>query len=233
MNKEFIPLPDSTLNLLPTIESVYKDNPSVHTFLLNHGFYIFNEGHSQEVTEQVKDLISLTSKSNIRVMEIGFNAGHSAEVFLKNNPTLELTSFDLGEYEYVSTAKEFIDMIYPNRHTLILGDSTTTVPKFIKENPDVTFDVIFIDGGHTYDIARADILNCKMLAHKDTIVILDDTYYRSDWTFSYIPDINKVWIEQVSSNFLTEIIKKDYCVNRGMSWGTYTTASSSSHSSSN
>jgi hypothetical protein len=38
-------------------------------------------------------------------LEIGFNAGHSAEVFLKNNKDLILTSFDLGEHNYVTTAK--------------------------------------------------------------------------------------------------------------------------------
>jgi predicted O-methyltransferase YrrM len=232
MDEELVPLPDSILNVIPTAKAIYNENPNIHTFLLNHGFYNF-EGYSQEVNQQVKDLISLTSKPNIRVMEIGFNAGHSAEVFLKNNPTLELTSFDLGVHDYCSTAKEFIDMLYPNRHTLILGDSTMTVPKFTSEHPNARFDVIFIDGGHTYDIATADILNCKMLAHKDTIVILDDTYYSSDCIHSYIIDVNKVWTEQVSRNFITEIDKKDYCLNRGMSWGTYTTASSSSHSSSN
>ena len=194
MDEEFVPLPDSTLNIIPTAKSLYNNNPSIHTFLLNDGFYTF-EGYSQQLDEQVKDLISLTSKPNIRVMEIGFNAGHSAEVFLKNNPTLELTSFDLGVHDYSSRAKEFIDMLYPNRHTLILGDSTVTVPKFSSEHPNAIFDVIFIDGGHTYDIATADILNCKMLAHKDTIVILDDTYYSSDYIHSYIIDVNKVWTE--------------------------------------
>ena len=35
-----------------------------------------------------KGVIQLSSKPNIRVMEIGFNAGHSAEIFLKNNKDL-------------------------------------------------------------------------------------------------------------------------------------------------
>ena len=30
----------------------------------------------------------------------------------------------------LNTAKEYIDATYPNRHSLILGDSTVTVPKF-------------------------------------------------------------------------------------------------------
>lgn len=203
----------------------------IHKYLTNHGFYTF-EGYSQEVTGQVNDLISLTSKPNISVMEIGFNAGHSAEIFLKNNPTLNLTSFDLGEHDYGVCAKEYIDMIYPNRHTLILGDSRDTIPKFIKEHPGRNFDVIFIDGGHIYDIANADIVNCQGLAHKDTVVIIDDTCYKDGWQFGATVDVTKAWIDQLDKGLISEIGKNDYQPARGMSWGKYTTASTVSRNSS-
>ena len=52
-------------------------------FLNNRGIHSFDEGHSQQVPQQVEDLIRLTNAPNITVLEIGFNAGHSAEVFLK------------------------------------------------------------------------------------------------------------------------------------------------------
>ena len=128
------------------------------TFLQSRGVRIF-EGYSQQVPQQVADLIHLTSKPNIKIMEIGFNAGHSAEIFLKNNPTATLLSFDLGLYRYVGTAKRYIDITYPGRHTLIIGDSTKMVPHFIENNEGVKFDVIFIDGGHQYEIAKQDISN--------------------------------------------------------------------------
>ena len=59
----------------------------ITTFLNNNGFYSF-EGNSHEVPQQIEDLIKLTAKPIINAMEIGFNAGHSAEVFLKNNNEL-------------------------------------------------------------------------------------------------------------------------------------------------
>jgi predicted O-methyltransferase YrrM len=114
-------------------------------------------------------------------MEIGFNAGHSAEIFLQNNKDLILTSFDLGIHNYVNTAKEYIDITYPNRHTLILGDSTKTIPIYLENNKDTKFDIIFIDGGHEYEIAKADMENCFHLAHKDTIIVLDDTIFTRGW----------------------------------------------------
>ena len=125
-------------------------------FLNAHGFHVF-EGYSQQIPQQVEDLIKLSKGSNIQVMEIGFNAGHSAEIFLKNNPTLKLTSFDLGSHDYLYTAKKYIDGAYPNRHTLILGDSTVTIPEYINNNPYKKFDLIFIDGGHSYTISNSDL----------------------------------------------------------------------------
>lgn len=193
---------------------------SVTTFLSNRGFYSF-EGYSQQVSQQVEDLIILTNKPNINVMEIGFNAGHSAEIFLENNKELTLTSFDLGEHGYVKTAKEYIDATYPNRHNLILGDSRITIPNYLENNKDSKFDIIFIDGGHTYEIAKADMENCFHLAHKDTIVILDDTIFTQGWEKEYTIRPTRTWTEHLQQNKIIELNRTDYSDGRGMSWGKY------------
>jgi predicted O-methyltransferase YrrM len=194
---------------------------SITSFLNSRGFHSF-EGYSQQVPQQVEDLIILTNKPNINVMEIGFNAGHSAELFLKNNNTLKLTSFDLGTHNYVETAKEYIDCMFPNRHTLILGDSTITVPLYIENNKENTkFDIIFIDGGHTYEIAQKDIDNCFNISHKDTIVILDDTMFTKEWELGYTIGPTETWKEHLEQKKIVELGRKDYSLGHGMSWGKY------------
>jgi predicted O-methyltransferase YrrM len=193
---------------------------TITSFLNNRGFYSF-EGYSQEVRQQVDDLINLTNKPNINVMEIGFNAGHSAEIFLQNNKDLILTSFDLGLHNYVTTAKEYIDATYPNRHKLILGDSRTTIPNYLENNKDTKFDIIFIDGGHEYEIAKADMENCFKLAHKDTIVAIDDTMFTKDWEQGYTIGPTRTWTEHLEQNKIIELNRKDYRNGRGMSWGKY------------
>jgi hypothetical protein len=198
---------------------IYNKGATVTEFLHSSGCDII-EGYCEQIPQQCKDLINLTNTPNIDIMEIGFNAGHSAELFLKNNPTLTLTSFDLGSHDYVLTAKKYIDETYPNRHTLILGDSTLTVPKYTSET-NKKFDVIFIDGGHDYAIAAADLENCMKLAHSETIVILDDTAYTQGWEKVYTVGPTKAWIECVNNKKISEIKRTDYCGGRGMSWGKY------------
>lgn len=193
---------------------------TITSYLNNKGFITF-EGYSQQVPEQVNDLIKLTQNGKKRVIEIGFNAGHSAEVFLENNPELELVSFDLGSHKYVSVAKEYIDATYPNRHTLILGDSTKTIPEYLQRNKDKKFDFIFIDGGHEYEIAKTDIQNCFNFAHKDSIVALDDTMYTRGWHQGWTVGPTRAWLEALEQNKIEEFERRDYCHGRGMSWGKY------------
>lgn len=179
------------------------------------------EGYCQLNPQQVLDLIELSKKPNINVMEIGFNAGHSAEIFLKNNKDLTLTSFDLGQHVYVSAGKEYIDTTFPTRHTLILGDSRITVPHYHAQNPTTKFDFIFIDGGHEYDIAKTDMQNCVYLAHPDTIVALDDTVLTLDWEMCYTVGPTRTWQEHLQNKKIEEIKRIDYGPGLGMSWGKY------------
>lgn len=189
-------------------------------FLTKNGLTEY-EGSCQQIPKQVKDLIELTKTPNINVMEIGFNAGHSAEVFLKNNPTLKLTSFDIARSNVVYFSKKYIDDKYPDRHNLIIGDSNITVPNYFNCNNDIKFDIIFIDGGHEYEVCKNDLNNCFNLAHKDTIVMLDDTCFTKDWGFSWTFGPTKVWEEFVNKNKIFEINRIDYERARGMSWGKY------------
>lgn len=195
-------------------------NTSLTSFLNSIGFINF-EGHSQEAPPQVYDLIQLTNKPNINIMEIGFNAGHSAEVFLQNNKSLTLTSFDLGLHQYVNAGKMYINATYPNRHTLIIGDSRKTIPAYVKENKGTTFDFIFIDGGHDYDIAKSDLENCFHLAHKDTVVALDDTIFTRGWEQHFTIGPTRTWLEHIEEKKIIDINRKDYWPGRGMSWGKY------------
>ena len=199
---------------------IMNNNFFLNSFLESKGFSSF-EGNISHCLEKINDLVKLTNTPNINVMEIGFNAGHSADIILNNNKDLTLTSFDIGDHSYIGAAKEFIDSTYPNRHTLIIGNSTKTIPNYFKNNKDTKFDFIFIDGGHSYEIAKTDLENCFHLAHKDTIVCIDDTMFTKEWIKDYSIGPTQAWIKQLQENKIIEINKKDYCEGYGMSWGKY------------
>ena len=179
------------------------------------------EGNSGDLSDQTKRLQELCANIEYTsIMEIGFNAGHSANTFLSHS-LAHLTSFDLNVRDSVSYAKEYIDKKYPGRHALILGDSTETIPKFIEENPTCKFDLIFIDGGHTFEIAMADLENCKKLAHDKTIVVVDDVVLRLDLQMEWSMGPSKAWAEAIMHQMVRPHGADIYARGRGMVWGTY------------
>lgn len=129
---------------------------------------------------QMSHIAQLTPPGTTTVGEIGFNTGHSAAAFLSSNPHAKLVSFDIGEHPYVDDAKTFIDKTFPGRHTLIVGDSMGTLPEYAREDT-ARFSMLFVDGGHDYRTALADIRNGRDATEPGATVIIDDlvAYRRS------------------------------------------------------
>ena len=209
--------------------------------------YNIVEGGSFQLVHQVARLRELVAQSSPNsIMEIGFNAGHSALLFLAiTPPTTKVVSFDLGEYAYVFAAKRYIDSVFPGRHTLVTGDSTTTVPKYEEQvahrmknqltAPPLRFDFIFIDGGHQNDIPMKDILSSQRLAAgPHTVVAVDDICRTPERHAHYTIEPTNAWQQMVSAGMVEEHGFDDYydlmvkdniidneCRSRGMVWGRY------------
>jgi predicted O-methyltransferase YrrM len=158
-------------------------------------------------------LANLAKQANIKIIgEIGFNAGLSSYAFLEANPNAVVYSFDLAEYDYVKPAKNYIDKIFPGRHVLIRGDSTQTVPEFRIANPELFFDLIFVDGSHDYEIAKTDLKNVRSFATRDTILVVDDLTPWKPWG----EGPTTVWQEALRDGFVLqkELIKDGRVVDK-------------------
>jgi len=156
-----------------------------------------------------KELMKSYTKP-VKVLEVGFNAGHSSVLFLDSNKKSFVTSFDIGSrVSYIG--KKYIDMIYPNRHSLIVGDSNTTIPLY---NDRELYDVVFIDGDCSYNGVLNDLINCKKFAHSDTELIVNGISENEN------SDINKAWNKMISDRTVKSISSQVFR-ERGWATGRY------------
>jgi predicted O-methyltransferase YrrM len=191
-----------------SLDQYLKDNCGVTVF-----GYILPE-------QKISFLKNLLCNNPKKILEIGFNGGHSSD-FLLSNTGATVTSFELGvNNPVVYTGKEYIDLTHPGRHTILYGNSCLTVPTFAQTYPDI-FDILFIDGGHKYEVAKQDLANCKSLADKNTIVIMDDTNYIPENIAEWSEGPTRAWKEAVASGEVIELGHDEYSAGRGMSWGKY------------
>ena len=166
---------------------------------------VFNDHHWRKRARLI-DLLTLFQPKSF--LEIGFNAGHSSAIVLSIVPIETYVAFDLGLHKYVKPNYNMLRKKFPKTDmTLILGDSTKTVPQFLL-NTSEKYDFIHIDGGHRQDIAYQDIVNCKSLAHENTILIMDDCTLHVD-------NISKPWIKgptEATQKAISEGIVHEVCM---------------------
>ncbi len=117
--------------------------------------------------------------SESKICEIGFNAGHSALLFLMANPTLkELTVFDICSHSYTFPCIEYIVSQFPSLVIdLHCGNSLKTMPLFYEKYPNAkgTYDIVHVDGGHTEECIQNDMKYADILVKVNGILIIDDT----------------------------------------------------------
>jgi FkbM family methyltransferase len=204
--------------------------------------YYVPEGGSFQIKGEVARLRELVEKRQPRsIMEIGFNTGHSALLFLAiTPPETKVVSFDLGEYAHVFAAKRYIDKHFPGRHTLVTGDSTQTIPNYeeqvahrmkSKNPPPLTFDFIFVDGGHQNDIPEKDLINSyRLITDENNVVAIDDISRDPSRQMHYTIQPTKAWADMVKMGIIREDGYDDYfltdvcpdgCNARGLAWGSY------------
>jgi Methyltransferase domain len=152
------------------------------------------EGSASE--DELAYLRGLTAAMR-NVAEIGFNYGDSARAMLSASRDIRVTSFDIGLHDYVWPSKQQVDADYPGRHSLIVGDSRETVPAWTGKR----FDLLFVDGGHTYEAVRADLANAPGVVRPGGLVMIDDLTPWKPWGAGPA----KAWQEFVASGAIWQI----------------------------
>ncbi len=125
-----------------------------------------------------------------RILEIGTNDGLNAvrmvKIAMQYSSAIEYYGFDLFEMQSDQDFLKEFSLRTPSRNDVLLhlktkgvdsallvaGDTTKTIPAMITHLP--LMDLIFIDGGHSYETVHADWNNIQPIIHANTVVLFDD-----------------------------------------------------------
>lgn len=116
--------------------------------------------------------------------EIGVRKGKSMACMLAFNPDCTAYGFDAWMPTYFDVRnpgpehvrEELKKVGYKKTPILIKGDSHVTVPKFLKENLGLHFDVVLVDGDHSPAGATKDLNDLGPRTKPGGILVFDDTY---------------------------------------------------------
>jgi predicted O-methyltransferase YrrM len=170
----------------------------VYDRVRDNGARIYEGGASVAEAAYLQQLVR--KYGAVTIAEIGFNIGFSGIAFLDCSPATTVVSFELDRRRAVEVAKEFVDERYPGRHELVIGDSRKAVPQYA-ETGGGRFDLVFVDGGHEYETAVADIANAGRLARPGGLVVVDDLV---PW-YSWGEGPYRAWQEAVAGGLIEPI----------------------------
>lgn len=121
--------------------------------------------------KQVVDVVS----GKRHILEIGFNAGHSAALIMESNSEIKYSAIDICMHRYTKPCASVIRQIYGERFSFFEGDSARAYPYNYRSFLDC--DLVHIDGGHSLEMFRIDTLNAIFLPRDKTVerhLLIDD-----------------------------------------------------------
>ena len=171
--------------------------------------------HLFQIPEELTDFIFALKEHEANngqmgtFLEIGFASGATNTILNKFFNFDEIVAVDTFSGPTCGNAL-WANLRFKNL-TLICGDSTAerTIERAGSFGP---FDLIFIDGNHSYDFVRQDVANYGKLLSKNGVLALHDIA-ASDW-----PDIPKFWEEVKAGGEwrVREFIHSDYATHYGI-----------------
>jgi predicted O-methyltransferase YrrM len=184
-------------------------------------------GHTAQVPLQVTSLRAQltrhTALHNGTICEVGFNAGHSAVVWLEATRA-KLVEFDLLNLDYSRASRRFVESRYPGRITFHQGPSRLTLPLYAERVANGTApacDLWLLDGDHGKNVQH-DFMNAIAASRPGTIVIADD----AGLAFPYVRRFCRTYVASggirertcTSTRVHRSGAEKTWCIGRVTHW---------------
>ncbi len=174
---------DKTIETIRPIIAKLNTAAMKHTTTFVEGNYMFDSGSIPLDGKGIKHMNKQINLMNVcrdrkHIVEIGFNAGHSALLMLSTNPQAKYNFFDIGSHQYVIPCFDILNKEFKDTHKVfVIGDSTTEFSSYF-DRSKLKYDLVHIDGNHTLDMASKDMENAFKHCKDECIVVLDDTEYK-------------------------------------------------------
>lgn len=119
-----------------------------------------------------------------RILEIGTHKAQYCYLAKKVLPEVQIVTFgiDTPSQTCVDMVNEYYGEDFIEFHC---GDSVEVLTEY---NTDEQFDLAWVDGGHSYEVATSDLVNCARLGIKN--ILLDDTHTYPDQVGRAMIDFN-------------------------------------------
>lgn len=138
--------------------------------------YTYDGRHTSDFQHtKMKNLFNIAQHCKDTVLEIGFNVGNSALIFLVANENINFLAVDIMIHgQAVLESVDYLNTHFNNRIKLYQGDSLNIIPSLPRELGE-KISLYHIDGLHSIEGIKADLKNCYDLAKPSSFVICDDT----------------------------------------------------------
>jgi predicted O-methyltransferase YrrM len=135
-------------------------------------------------------------------LEIGVRRGRSVCAVSSKTPDCDLYMFDQWRQGYAGMdnpgpelVQQELDKVGHNgKRTIVSGNSHSTLKKFLNKNRNIAFDLITVDGDHSYEGAAEDLCDVLPRLKIGGAVVFDDISHPKHLY------LNKVWSKLVETD---------------------------------
>lgn len=157
-------------------------------------------------------LLTDTKTYDLKFLEIGVFRGQTLALMRMLKPKAKIvgiTPLDSTdghwESDYLADIKKLHDDFKLEQPRIIKGLSTD--PKVIEQAGKDSYDIIYIDGGHTYEVAKSDVYTYSSMVKVGGYLIVDDcaNKYNMEGMFKGIETVSKAVDELLPNEYYKEI----------------------------
>ena len=187
--------PSTANNVLSVLEALEPDSYSVYvSAYLKEGREKF--GADWSYLDILNVLVACSELIQPRAyLEIGVRRGRSIAMVASMTPKTDLYGFDMWMANYAgmeNPGPEFVESELrkigaSGKIELVSGNSHETLPDFFARHPELKFDLVTVDGDHSDEGAREDLLSVLPRVAQRGALVFDDVYHPLH------PNLHQVW----------------------------------------